>query len=98
MPERRGYKRFEANTTAIIRKGVGDRESFLLENISARGAGILGYKPFAVDEKLTVLFSLPFLVKRSIQKQARVAWCKLLRDGVWECGLDFGSQNLLLHF
>ncbi len=98
MSEKRDYKRFEANTTAILTKGKSGPEPFLLENISARGAGILGYKFYPSGDKVTISFTLPFFIKRSIQKQAKVVWGRAVRDGVWEYGLDFGTQNLLLHF
>jgi hypothetical protein len=98
FPTRRSYDRFEANTTAVVRKGFEDTATVLMENISARGVAVLGYQPFTVHDKLTILFSLPFFLKRTIHKQAHVAWCTEVKDGVWEAGLDFGIDNtLLLH-
>ena len=98
VPGRRLYDRFEANTTALVSQGVEKAETFIMENISARGAAVLGYRPFEVHDKLTVLFRLPFFSTRAIHKQARVAWCRQIKSGVWESGLDFGLDNtMMLH-
>jgi hypothetical protein len=93
---RRVYDRFEANTTALVSQGVERGETFIMENISARGAAVLGYRPFEARDKLTILFRLPFLSPRAIHKQARVAWCRQIKDGVWESGLDFGLDNTIM--
>jgi hypothetical protein len=93
---RRFYDRFEANTTALVSQGVEREETFIMENISARGAAVFGYRPFEVHDKLSVVFSLPFFSKRAIHKQARVAWCNQIREGVWESGLDFGLDNTIM--
>ena len=95
---RRLYDRFEANTSALVSQGTEAGETFIMENISARGAALLGYRPFEIHDKLTILFRLPFFSTRAIHKQARVAWCKQIKDGVWESGLDFGLDNtIMLH-
>jgi hypothetical protein len=95
---RRLYDRFEANTTALVSRGVEKAETFIMENISARGAAVLGYMPFEVHDKLTILFRLPYISTRVIHKQVRVAWCNQIKDGVWESGLDFGLDNtIMLH-
>jgi hypothetical protein len=95
---RRFYDRFEVNTSALVSQGVEKAETFLMENISARGAAVLGYRPFEVRDKLTILFRLPFFSTRAIHKQAKVAWCRQIKDGVWESGLDFGLDNtIMLH-
>jgi hypothetical protein len=95
---RRFYDRFEANTSALVSQGVEKAETFIMENISARGAAVLGYRPFEARDKLTILFRLPFFSTRAIHKHAKVAWCRQIRDGVWESGLDFGLDNtIMLH-
>jgi hypothetical protein len=96
ISSRRLYDRFEANTTATVRRGVGTAETVLMENISARGAAVLGYRPFTVNDKLTIFFRLPFFMKRAIQKQAHVVWCTEIKEGLWEAGFDFGMDNTLL--
>jgi hypothetical protein len=93
---RRMYDRFEANVSAMVRRGSEAAETVLMENISARGAAVLGYRPLAVNDKLSILFRLPFVSKRTIHKQAHVAWCTQIKEGVWEAGLDFGLDNMLL--
>jgi len=98
FPGRRLYDRFEANATAVVRRGFESAENVLMENISARGVAVLGYQQFAVNDKLTILFRLPFFTERTIHKQVHVAWCREITEGVWEAGLDFGMDNtLLLH-
>jgi hypothetical protein len=96
FPSRRLYDRFEANTTAVVRRGFETAETVLMENISARGAAVLGYRPFAKNDKLNILFRLPFSLKRPIHKQAHVVWCSEIKEGVWEAGIDFGMDNTLL--
>jgi hypothetical protein len=96
LPSRRLYDRFEANTTAVVRRGFETAETVLMENISARGAAVLGYRPFVKNDKLSIFFRLPFFLKRPIHKQAHVVWCAEIKQGVWEAGLDFGMDNTLL--
>lgn len=96
FPGRRVYDRFEANTTAEIHRGLSAAETVLLENVSARGVAVLGYRPFSAHDKLTVVFRLPLISKRTIHKQAHVAWSREINEGVWEAGLDFGMDNMLL--
>lgn len=93
---RRFYDRFEANTSALVSQGIEKAETFIMENISARGAAVLGYRPFEIHDKLTVLFRLPFFSTRAIHKQAQVAWCRHIKEGVWELGLDFGLDNTIM--
>ena len=93
---RRYYNRFEANVSAVIRQGSEEAETVLMENISARGVAVLGYRSVAVNDKLSILFRLPFSSTRTIHKQAHVAWCTQIKEGVWEAGLDFGLDNMLL--
>jgi hypothetical protein len=95
-PSRRLYDRFEANTTAVVRRGFEAVETVLMENISVRGAAVLGYHPFVVHDKLSILFRLPLIANRAIHKQAHVAWSREITEGVWESGLDFGMDNMLL--
>lgn len=90
------YDRFETNSTAWVRCVAEEPATVLMENISARGAAILAYQPFNVNDKLTILFDLPFSSRRRIHKQTHVAWCTQLKEGVWEAGLDFGLDNTLL--
>jgi len=89
------YNRYEANSSAWVRRVLEKPITVLMENISARGAAILGYQPFNVNETLTILFNLAFMSDRKIHKQARVAWCVQIKEDVWETGLDFGLDNLL---
>ena len=96
ISRRRFYDRFEANTSALVSQGVEMAETFIMENISARGAAVLGYRPFEIRDKLTILFRLPFFSTRAIHKQAQVAWCRQIKDGVWESGLDFGLDNTIM--
>jgi len=70
---RRMYNRYEANSSAWVRRVLEKPITVLMENISARGAAILGYQPFNVNETLTILFNLAFMSDRKIHKQARVA-------------------------
>ncbi|HOU35690.1 MAG TPA: PilZ domain-containing protein [Candidatus Omnitrophota bacterium] len=93
---RRMYNRYETNSTAWVRRVLEQPVEVLMENLSARGAAIIGYEPFGVNDTLTLLFDLPFSPKRRIRKQAHVAWCAQVREGVWETGLDFGLDNMLL--
>ena len=93
---RRMYNRYETHSTAWVRCVSEEPAAVLMENVSARGAAILGYQRFAVNDTLTIFFDLPFLSRRRIHKQAHIAWCTQVGQGTWEAGLDFGIDNMLL--
>jgi len=95
IPGRRLYARFETNTSAMVGAGADAAETVLMENISARGAAVLGYKQFSMNDRLSIFFYLPFVSERMVHKQAHVAWCAEVKDGVWETGLDFGMDNMV---
>jgi len=67
---RRMYNRYEANSSAWVRRVLEKPITVLMENISARGAAILGYQPFNVNETLTILLTLPLcLIGKSINRR-----------------------------
>lgn len=92
---RRTYERFEQNSSAILVFSNTSEEKFILENISARGAGIVGYRPLQINDKVTIVFQVPQLFDKPIRRVAKVVWSKMVNESLWAGGLDFGLDNML---
>lgn len=90
---RRDHQRFEVNTLAILVISKNHEKTFLLKNISARGAAVVGNHPLKINNKLTIIIQIPFLYEKPICKVARIVWCKKVNERLWEGGLDFGLDN-----
>jgi hypothetical protein len=90
---RREYNRFEINALAILITNKNVENTFLLKNISARGASVIGNFPLEVSNKLEIVIEIPFLCDEPIRKEAKIVWCKKISDKLWEGGLDFGLDN-----
>jgi hypothetical protein len=95
MYNRRANERFEANASATLAFSRNNEETFILQNISTRGAGIVGYHPLQVNDKVRIAFQMPQFFDKPIRKVAKIAWCKKVNNSLWEGGLDFGLDNLL---
>ena len=67
----------------------------MLNDISAGGANLVTNASFELREKVEVLIRASILFKETFSKHARVAWCKEFGRGLWQVGLDFGSDKLL---
>jgi len=92
---RRDYERFEQNSSATLLFNNATAEKFILENISARGAGVFGYRPLRINDKVTIIFQIPQLFDKPIHKVAKIVWSKMVNENLWEGGLDFGLDNIL---
>ncbi len=90
---RRDYERFEMNDEVIVNMANDVQESFILKNISARGAGLVGRQPLAENASFPVSLQIPFLSEKPINRSAKVIWCRQLNGKLWECGMDFGLDH-----
>ena len=88
---RREYNRFIVNASAVL----DGKSSLMVQDLSVRGAGIIGSFPIKADNPVEITISRCFATKAPISRKARVAWCKQLDNRLWQAGLDFGlSQEL----
>jgi hypothetical protein len=87
---RRDYHRYKVNEIGMTRGA-----SVVILDVSCRGMRIVSSSALSVGDRLTVEFGVPALLESGAVKEGRVAWCRQLPDGTWECGLDFGMDNRL---
>lgn len=92
---RRDYERFIVNDSASLITANSIERPLILEDLSARGAGVIGDYPFRINEKVTVVIYAPFFLDSPALKQAKAVWCKKINENMWQAGLDFGMDNLL---
>ena len=92
---RRDYRRFilDAQATLLINKTK--EEPSILTDLCPRGSGIVTNYPIEQEERLAVLFKIPYLFRDTVYKEAKVVWCKRLAENLWKAGLDFGQNNRL---
>ncbi len=92
---RRNYERFVVNDSASLVTDNSIERPLILEDLSARGASVIGDYPFQINEKVTVVIYIPFFLDSPAFKQAKTVWCKKIDRNLWQAGLDFGIDNLI---
>ncbi len=92
---RRDYKRFIVNDSVSLVTDNGVERPLILEDLSARGAAVVGDYPFRINGKVTVVIYAPFFLDSPALKQAKTVWCKKINENMWQAGLDFGMDNLI---
>ena len=92
---RRDYKRFIVNDSASLVTDNGVERPLILEDLSARGAGVIGNYPFQINEEVSVVIYAPFFFDKPALKEAKTVWCKEINENLWQAGLDFGIGNLI---
>jgi len=90
---RRNYERYLIEDSAVISTEGQESEPLILRDLCARGVGVIGNFPFKINQEVLIKFELPYLLPRTISKQAKVAWCSKINDNLWRAGLDFGLIN-----
>ena len=93
---RRAYVRFPAEVSAQINTGKAKGIVTILTDLSAGGAGFISHVPFETSEKVDILIKPCYLFKEDVIKTARVAWCRKSGYDLWQTGLDFGMDNLMM--
>ncbi len=92
---RRDYERFIVNDSVSLVTDNGVERPLILEDLSARGAAVVGDYPFRINGKVTVVIYAPFFLDRPALKEAKTVWCKKINERLWQAGLDFGMDNLI---
>ncbi len=92
---RRDYKRFIVNDSASLVTDNSIERPLILENLSVRGAAVVGDYPFRINEKVNVVIHAPFFFDSPALKEAKTVWCKKINERLWRAGLDFGMDNLI---
>lgn len=90
---RRNYERYLIEDSAVISTEGKESEPMMLRDLSARGVGVICNFPFKINQNVLIKFEVPYLLPKSISKQAKVAWCRKINDNLWRSGLDFGLIN-----
>lgn len=90
---RRDYKRFIVNDSVSLVTDNGVERPLILEDLSARGAAVVGDYPFRINEKVNVVIHAPFFFDKPALKEAKTVWCKKISENLWQAGLDFGIDN-----
>ncbi|MGD0335569.1 MAG: PilZ domain-containing protein [Candidatus Omnitrophota bacterium] len=90
---RRSYNRFKVNRSCFLSAPEGTEQSSILKDLSARGAGILSHMALAINQKINLVISAPFISRENLSKQATVVWSKEINNGLWQHGLDFGEDS-----
>lgn len=93
MSCRRDYQRFILNDSISLVTEEGSENRFLLKDLSTRGAGIVGISPLDINERVKVIINAPLLFDKSVNRNAKVVWCKKIDTNFWQGGLDFGEDN-----
>lgn len=91
------YARFPLESSAEISTKKAKGITGILTDISAGGAGLVTNIPFDPAEKVEILIKACFLFKDSLNKKAKVAWCKNFGNQLWQVGLDFGMSTIDLY-
>jgi hypothetical protein len=86
---RRYYERFTANELATVNINNEREQTFILQNISGCGAGIIGYYPLKPRDKVSLSVQIPLFPEEILKKEGRVVWSRNIAAGKWEAGLDF---------
>lgn len=73
---RRDYKRFIANDSAYLITDNGVERLLILEDLSARGAAVVGNYPFRINEKVNVVIHAPFFFDKPALKKLRLSGAK----------------------
>lgn len=80
---RREYDRFEINALVILVNTKDIEKTFVLKNLSGRGAAIIGNCPLEINNILEIVIQIPFLSEKPIRKEAKIVWCKKINDELW---------------
>jgi hypothetical protein len=90
---RRDYQRFVLNDSVSLITDEGREKRFLLKDLSARGAGIIGNFSLNLNESVKAIINAPLFFDRPISKAAKVVWCQKIDGDLWQGGLDFGLEE-----
>ncbi len=90
---RRSQERFKVDASAIIMAGQEVKQSAILKDLSARGAGILSNYLLKASQEVSVIIQAPFFFTGPLQREAKVAWSNKIKENLWEYGFDFGLDN-----
>jgi hypothetical protein len=93
---RRAYVRIPFECSADVSSDKTRGIAAILTDLSPRGAGFVSNIPFDVKDNVEIGINSGILSKDVLRKKAKIAWCKKLSPDLWNCGLDFGVDNLLV--
>lgn len=90
---RRSYERFLMSIWAeisVIKENLEKR--VIIKDLSARGAGVVCSYPLSLNEKVVIMIKALFS-DEPVNREAKVIWCKKIKENLWQAGLDFGLDN-----
>jgi hypothetical protein len=94
MPFRRSYARISVNHWTRLSRDEFPEEKILLDDLSARGAGIITDFALTLESKVKIEIPKPFIDYPKL-KDAKIIWCRQIKENLYRTGLDFGLDNLL---
>lgn len=95
VAHRRSYQRYIINTKAAVTTLDNTSRELILNNLCARGAGVVSGFPLDARSIIKITFNAPKIFNTPVTKEAHVAWCSKIGVNLWQAGMDFGLDNLL---
>lgn len=92
---RRSYQRYIINTKAAVTALDNTSRELILDNLCARGAGVVSGFPLDAKSVIKITFNAPKIFNAPVTKEAHIAWCNKIGVNLWQAGMDFGLDNLL---
>ena len=88
----RYYERFFVEGQGEVTLANNSRQPLIVENISARGAGVVSNIPLLISDTVNVFINST-AKNPPFNRPAKVIWTKRLDDNLWESGIDFGEDH-----